>query len=169
MKKEEISAAKRHIVEACIQAAKSRGYSDATGVLRGTLLLADEPVSMDDLVDSTGYSKSTVSSSMNLLEGLGIAKRIVTPGDKRYRYVPETDPDVMRSVMLSGVRKEVQWILAALDLTEREIRLCDDTGEVLAGLERIRRFYKQIDELLDLLSRYTTEELIELLRSKMEP
>ncbi|MGD0954856.1 MAG: hypothetical protein ABR985_21140 [Methanotrichaceae archaeon] len=64
-------SAKRHIIDACVQSAKIKGYNDACGVLRGTLFLSEEPVSLDDLSKTTGYSKSTVCLNMNLLESLG--------------------------------------------------------------------------------------------------
>jgi len=72
-------SAKRHIIDACVQSAKIKGYNDACGVLRGTLFLSEEPLSLDDLSKTTGYSKSTVCLNMNLLENLGIAQRIVIP------------------------------------------------------------------------------------------
>jgi DNA-binding transcriptional regulator GbsR (MarR family) len=59
---------RRHIVNACIQWARIKGYSDSIGFLRGLAVSAKEPVSLDELVQETGYSKSTVSLNMNLLE-----------------------------------------------------------------------------------------------------
>jgi len=34
------------------------------------------------LVEETGYSKSTVSTNMGILERIGLVKRVVIPGDK---------------------------------------------------------------------------------------
>ncbi len=45
---------KKHIVDACVKAASAKGLSDASGVLRGTLFLTLEPMSMDELVEETG-------------------------------------------------------------------------------------------------------------------
>jgi DNA-binding transcriptional regulator GbsR (MarR family) len=164
MNRVEREALKRHIIDACVSAANSKGYSDAVGVLRGTLFLAEEPISMDQLVEETGYSKSTVSSNMSLLENLGLAKRVVTPKDKRYHYIAITDHNSLKKAMLSNVRTEVQLIMAALDLTERELRAKEGTSEsVMEKIASIRYFYGQIDRLLDLVSRYTTDELIALL------
>ncbi|MDM7911848.1 MAG: hypothetical protein QUS09_02005, partial [Methanotrichaceae archaeon] len=71
MNQEERGALRRHMIDACVQAANKKGCCDAVGVLRGTLFLETEPMSMDQLVEETGYGKSTVSSNMNLLESLG--------------------------------------------------------------------------------------------------
>jgi DNA-binding transcriptional regulator GbsR (MarR family) len=157
--------AKRHIIDACVQSAKSKGYSDACGVLRGTLFLADQPLSLDDLVEETGYSKSTVCLNMNLLENLGIAKRVIAPGDKRSRYTALSDPNSMKAALLANIKKEVQAILNALEQTQRDLEAVGDGAErTKERMADIRHFYEQTDELLDLLGRFTTEELIELLK-----
>jgi DNA-binding transcriptional regulator GbsR (MarR family) len=158
---------KRHIVDACIKAAKSKGFSDASGVLRGTLFLALEPMSMDQLVEETGYSKSTVSANMSLLENLGLAKRIVIPGDKRYHYVPVTDPDAIRAAMLVNLKNEVQLMLEALDLTERDLKEREpNASEIHERIIKIRHFYKQTVRLIELMAGHTTDELIELLKKE---
>ena len=172
MNMEERALLRRHIVDACIKAASNKGLSDAVGVLRGTLFLASEPMSMDELVAETGYSKSTVSSNMSLLENLGLARRVVIPGDKRYHYSPVTDPDSLKKAMLINVRNEILLLMAALDRTEKDIEKdienhidTDDStsNAVLGKITKIRRFYAQTGRLLDLVSQYTTEELIALL------
>lgn len=158
---------KRHIIDACVKAAKAKGFSDASGVLRGTLFFAIEPISMDQLVEETGYSKSTVSANMSLLENLGMAKRVVIPGDKRYHYIPVTDTDSLRTTMLKNIKNEIQLILEAIDLTERDLKECEPDATVIKErINEIRHFYKQTLQLVELLARHTTDELIELLEKE---
>lgn len=157
-------AAKRHIIDACVQSAKIKGYSDACGILRGTLFLSDQPLSLDDLVERTGYSKSTVCVNMNLLENLGLAKRVVIPRDKRSKYATISDPNSMKAMLLLNIEKEVRLIRDALDLAEIDLLTCGVQAErIKAKIASLKHFYKQIDELLGLIGRFTTEELIELL------
>jgi len=156
---------KRYMVDACVKVANSYGWCDAVGVLRGTLFLADRPVSMDELVAETGYSKSTVSANMSMLERRGLAKRVVIPGDKRYFYIPVTDPDSLKMEMILNMRQEMQVIIVAMNRTEEDLRACEHVSEAaLVGIGKARRFYMQTDLLLDLMSRYNTEELIALLQ-----
>jgi len=156
--------AKRHIIDACVQTAKIKGFNDACGVLRGTLFLSEEPLSLDDLAKTTGYSKSTVCLNINLLENLGIAKRIVIPGDKRSWYVAVSDPNSMKAVLLTNIKKEAQLILNALDQTERDLISCRaNTDKMQSKIAAMRHFYKQTDELLSLINKFTTEELIDIL------
>ncbi len=86
MNDEELLALKRPIIDACIKSAKKNGWSDAMGILRGTLFLESEPMSLDMLAEKTGYSKTTVRSNMNYLENLGMAIRVVGQVGKEHRY-----------------------------------------------------------------------------------
>lgn len=151
------------MVDACIKVANSYGLCDAAGVLRGTLFLADGPISMDELVEETGYSKSTVSSNMSTLERHGLVRRVIVPGDKRYYYIPVTEPDLLKKQMIANMRQEMQVIIAAMSRTEGDLMASVQGSASLERIDKIRRFYQQMDLLLDLISRYNTEELIALL------
>ena len=155
---------KRHMVDACVKVASGYGCCDAVGVLRGTLFLAGGPVSMDELVEETGYSKSTVSSNMSTLERHGLVRRVVIPGDKRYYYLPITDPDSLKNVLVVNMRQEIQLIIAAMNRTEEDLKACSDAStQIVERVEMTRSFYQHLDHLLDLISGYNTVELIEIL------
>ena len=124
-----------HIINACIQWARIKGYSDTIGFLRGLTILAKEPASLEDLKQETGCSKSTVSANMKLLEDMELVKRVVIPGDKRHLYTPIIDPEVIRANMLNAITKEMQLFCEALDRTESEILAGRDEAKYL--LERI--------------------------------
>ena len=164
MNPDEKDILKRYLVDACIKVANSYGLCDAVGVLRGTLFLAEGPISMDELVEETGYSKSTVSANMSTLERHGLAKRVIIPGDKRYYYIPVTEPDLLKKQMVANARQEMQIIIAAMNRTDEDLKACVHKSQAaLDRIEKARRFYQQMDLLLDLISRYNTEELIALL------
>ena len=168
MQQEEREILKRHMVEACVKVANSCGCSDAVGVLRGALILAEGPVSMDELVEETGYSKSTVSANMSTLERQGLAKRVIVPGDKRYYYLAVSDPESLKKEMILNMRQEIQLIIAAMDRTEEDLRLCPSPSDQIA--ERVlqaRSCYRHLDLLLDLISRYSADELIRLLENSL--
>ena len=165
MDRDEKDILKRYMVDACVKVANSYGCCDAVGVLRGTLFLADRPISMDELVEETGYSKSTVSSNISTLERQGLVRRVIIPGDKRYHYIPVTDPDSLKKELIANMRQEMQVIIAAMNRTEEDLRAREHvSSSALDGIDRARSFYMQTDLLLDLISRYNTEELIVLLQ-----
>jgi len=143
---------RRHIVKACTQWARIKGYSDSTGVLRGLTILAEEPISLDELASETGYSKSTVSTNMRLLEDLKLVKRIVIPGDKRHLYTPITDLDIIKLNALDAYNKEIQLFCEALDKTENDIRASGaETGRLLERIVDLKESYKREKKLFEAL------------------
>ena len=137
------------MIDACVQAANKKGCCDAVGVLRGTLFLETEPMSMDQLVEETGYSKSTVSSNMNLLETLGLARRVVIPGDKRYHYVLVTDPDSLRKAMLVHIKILHEWMSQSTEVMALTLAGSGDRERALQLSRAVReRHYTTAGELL---------------------
>lgn len=142
----------QHIIDACIQWARMKGYSDSTGFLRGLTIVAEDPISLDELVLETGYSKSTVSSNMNQLENMRLVRRIVIPGDKRHIYAPIIDLKIIRTNMLDAIDKEMQLFIVALDRTENDILSIGAEARFL--LERIvslKQSYEQGKKTIDFL------------------
>ncbi len=60
------------------------------------------------------------SSLIMALENLGLARRVVSPGDRKFRYVTVTDHDLMRSAIMANMKEEVKLMLFALGVTERD-------------------------------------------------
>ncbi|MHC1630876.1 MAG: GbsR/MarR family transcriptional regulator [Methanotrichaceae archaeon] len=155
---------REYIIDACVQVAKITGYSDASGVLKGSLLLATKPLSMDDLVEETEYSKSTISTNMNILENQGLVKRVRRSGDKRNLYVSTTSLET-RTAMMNNLSRGAHIMVSALDRAERYLENAkfDENTEHLKGrIAEIRETYRQIEQLINLMGKYTTKELIEI-------
>ena len=146
-----------HIIDACTQWARIKGYSGSVGLLKGLTVLAKEPVSLGELVQEIDYSKSTVSTSMNLLENLGLVERVVIPGDKRHLYMPITDSEIIRINMLDSIDREMQLFIMALDKSENDI--LSDGAESRYLLERIvslRQSYEQCKKAMDFLRKQSS-------------
>lgn len=155
---------RRHIINACIQWARIKGYSDSTGVLRGLAILAEEPISLDELVSETGYSKSTVSLNMRRLENLRLVKRIVIPGDKRHLYAPIIDLDIIRTNMLDAINKELQLFCEALDRTEKDLKADGaEAGYLLERVATLRESYEREKKTIDILRKKPLNDMRESL------
>ena len=155
---------RRHIINACIQWARIKGYSDSAGFLRGLAISAKDPVSLDELVQDTGYSKSTVSLNMNQLKNLGLVKRVVIPGDKRHLYAPITDSETIKTNMLDAITKEVQLFCEALNKTESDILAGrDDAKYLLERIASLRQSYEMGKKAIDFLRKQSLDEIKESL------
>jgi DNA-binding transcriptional regulator GbsR (MarR family) len=166
---EEMLALKKPIIDACVKTSQKNGWSDAMGILRGTLFLENEPMSLDMLAEKTGYSKTTVRSNMSYLENLGLARRVVGPVGKQHRYKQhryalETDTEAMRPVVLSTAKQEVHSVLQALNQIEKNLEDHSLEAEKISEImSKTRQFYEEMDRILQLMDQYTLKELIEVL------
>jgi DNA-binding transcriptional regulator GbsR (MarR family) len=166
---EETQALKKPIIDACVKSARKNGWGDAMGILRGTLFLESEPMSLDTLAEKTGYSKTTVRSNMGYLENLGMARRVVGPVGKphrykQHRYALVKDTEAMRPVVLSAAKAEVHSFLQALNQIEKNLEgHREEAEEMDAIVLKTRQFYEEMDRILRLMDQYTLKELIEIL------
>ncbi|MDQ1282775.1 MAG: hypothetical protein QG666_564 [Euryarchaeota archaeon] len=169
MNDEELSELKKPIIDACVRYAKKNGWSDAMGILRGTLFLESGPLSLDELAKKTGYSKTTVRSNMVVLENLGMARRVVDPVGKQHRYKQhryalETDAEAIWPLILSAERDETRSISQALNLAEKNLDANSPDGEKIRGIiSSQRHFYEEMNRMFEIMGKYTLKEVIEIL------
>ncbi len=164
-------ALKRPIIDACIKSAQKNGWSDAMGILWGTLFLESESMSLDMLAEKTGYSKTTIRSNMNYLESIGIARRVVGHLGKQHRYKQHryalvTDVESVRPVVLSTAKEEVNWILQALLQIRKNLEdKSTEEAELEDSLAKEIQCYEEMSKILELIGQFTSQELIEILES----
>ena len=169
---EELLDLKKPIIEACIKSAQKNGWSDAMGVLWGSLFLESQPLSLDALAEKTGYSKTTVRSNMSHLENQGIARRVVGPlgkqrSSKQHRYELVKDIEALRPAILSNKKEEAQLILQALFQAKKRLDEMEAKDQELeASLARAIELYEDSDRILDLIAQFSYKELIEILETK---
>ncbi|WP_423746585.1 hypothetical protein V5735_20210 [Haladaptatus sp. SPP-AMP-3] len=74
-----IEDAREEVVEAMAQSADIYGLKRSYGRLYGILFFADEPLSLDELVDESEYAKSTVSTAMQKMNRLHLGTSTLDP------------------------------------------------------------------------------------------
>lgn len=88
----------REFVEQMGFASESDGLSRIAGRLFGTLLLSEEPRSLDELAADLDVSKASVSTEARRLLERGVADRVSRPGDRRdfYQLAPDFFGQILR-------------------------------------------------------------------------
>jgi len=173
VKYEEILAIKMPLVEACIKSAKRNGWGDAMGLIRGILFLESEPMSLDELAEKTGYSKTTLRSNLNSLENFGLVTRVVSPLGKQHRYKQhryalQTDSEAMRLAVQSTAREEIRLILQALNQVEKNLEARGVVAENMGlMMSKTRHFYEEMDRVMELMNQFTPNEIIEILEKNI--
>ena len=78
--------------------AEADGFTRIAGRLFAELLLSDQPKSLDELADSLGVSKASVSTDARRLLDRGVVERHAKPNDRRdyYRLAPDFFSQIVR-------------------------------------------------------------------------
>src|SRR5262245_55041263 len=95
MSKERSSKAEQRFVEDVARLLVPWGVPPAAARLYGHLLLCPRPVSLDEISENLGISKSSASVAARLLESYTLARRHREPGTKRALYAVADDYETM--------------------------------------------------------------------------
>lgn len=166
---EDVESARAEVIEAAARSAEVYGLNGSYGRLYGELFFADEPLSLDDLVERSGYAKSTVSTAMQDMERLHVVHRRSIPGEgKRLYFEAETDFwQILQQLLNQEVRREIRTMTQALESAEAELEALDHE-QAAADLERVRYLKGQYEEwefLLNILTSTPVDKLQQMVAS----
>jgi DNA-binding transcriptional regulator GbsR (MarR family) len=164
---EDIKAARETVIEAMEQSADIYGLNRSYGRLYGLLFFADEPVSLDMLVEESGYAKSTVSTAMKNMERLHLVYRRSVPGEgKKAFYEAERDFwTVVQEFLRREVQREITVMLSALEEAKQTLESADDE-QATQDLEKVHEFmqiYNRSQQLVDILTSSSVDRLAGLI------
>jgi HTH-type transcriptional regulator, glycine betaine synthesis regulator len=118
------------------------GFSKLMGQLYGTLLLSDEPLSLDDMMERLEISKASVSLTMRSLERMGMVRQVWVRGSggRRKYYEAETDFWQIFSNVLSGREmRDVERALAVME--DNKARISDSLDTMTEEEQALARLY----------------------------
>jgi DNA-binding transcriptional regulator GbsR (MarR family) len=155
-----VETAREEVIEAMARSAEVWGAKRSYGRLFGVLFFADEPLSLDDVVERSGYAKSTVSTAMTTLERYHLVQRRSLPGEgKKAFYEAETDFwYVFQQFLRNEVAREIRVMSRALDSAAEQLE--DAEGEqAQRDLEKVRTLQRVYDRSQQLVSLVTSQPL----------
>ncbi|AEH25015.1 GbsR/MarR family transcriptional regulator [Pyrococcus yayanosii] len=161
-----VEEAKRIVMKSFANTARRFGQSELLGYIYGALFFSDEPLSLAEIAEITGYSLSHVSSAMKVLEGVGLVQRVKKPGDRKAYFVATKSFGEWRSAafysrLLRDVEETRENLLRALKELEGEEE--KDAERIREKLEKALRRNETARKLLAFLMRFRDEE--ELLKA----
>ncbi len=136
----------RSMVDGLGQLAAYFGFPAVMGRLYGALLMSPEPLSLDDLAERLGISKSNVSTNMQALERLGTVREVWVKGDsqrkRRKFYEAESDLwKIVTTVLQSRERREIELALQVLGENIQHLRA--GSAEMSPDDRQLAEFYLQ--------------------------
>jgi DNA-binding transcriptional regulator GbsR (MarR family) len=147
------------VIESMERSAEVYGLSRSAGRVYGVLYFASEPLSIPELVERTGYAKSTISNVTRKLTRIGLLRRRSSGGGgRRVQFEPEPNLwFVVQDVCQQHVAREIGSTRRTLDRALTQLDADDDAYDRVAELAAT---YDEFQTLLDLLMDHPIEELI---------
>lgn len=117
------------------------GLAPIGGRMLGLLIIADRPLSLDDMAHALYVSRASVSTNIRLIVTSGLAEPFNVPGDRRdyYRFGPDTWELTLRT--------ELDAILMMRRIGERGLAAARPTETV--AQERLRELLEFCDVLFE--------------------
>ena len=143
--------AQNKFIEGVGKLAESFGLSKIMAQLYAVLYLSDKPLSLDDMIETLGVSKGSISTNIRELENWGAVKNIWVKGSRKDYYEADTDIKKVfanklkssarkRTDQVSGMMKEFNALLesASGELTEEEKKIVKVYKERLKKIEDLK-------------------------------
>ncbi|QHS17671.1 helix-turn-helix domain-containing protein [haloarchaeon 3A1-DGR] len=156
--------ARERVIESMEQSAEVYGLSRSAGRIYGVLYFATEPLSIPELVEETGYAKSTISNVTRTLTRIGlIHRRSSEGGGRRVQYSAEREIwFILQDVLQQYVQREVQTTLRTVKRAESQLPDGED-GTEAERIAALRGTYEDLQEVITLAADLSAAELREAL------
>jgi DNA-binding transcriptional regulator GbsR (MarR family) len=128
----------RLFVERMGMAAEADGLSPIASRLFAVLLLADGPLSLDELAATLGVSKASVSTDARRLLERGVVERITHAGDRRDYYALASDS--FARIIRSRIDRWRRMQALITDLRTHAKQLSGAAEDRLKALEEVHTF-----------------------------
>ena len=165
MSADDVAEIREDVIETMERSAEVYGLSRSAGRVYGVLFFADDFLSIPELVERTGYAKSTISNVTRQLTRIGlIHRRSSEGGGRRVEFEPETDLwFVLQEAFNQYLAREMGITQRSLDRARRRLGNLDTEDADADGqrLAELQATYDDLEILVDLAITHSTEELIE--------
>lgn len=154
------------VIESMEQSAEVYGLSRSAGRVYGVLYFAEEPLSIPELVEETGYAKSTISNVTRQLDRIGlIHRRSSEGGGRRVEFEAESELwFVIQDVLQQYLHREVSGTRRTLDRALDQLEAVDDSetaAEKQERIEALRQSYTELRDLLEISRDHSVDEITE--------
>ncbi len=152
------------MVEVAARLCQMMGLPRSVGQIYGLLYLAPRPLGLDDIAESLGISKASVSTGTRHLLSWHAVRQVWKPGDRKDYFEVQADlAEVLRAnysgtfrPQLEKSRRKVTLLLASLESNRKagtvdreEYQVCRDRLDSLARLQgQIQKLLPFAEKLL---------------------
>ncbi|MBI4021464.1 MAG: hypothetical protein HY369_04410 [Candidatus Aenigmarchaeota archaeon] len=153
---DQIREVEKKIFSTFSDVASSIGYSPLHGHIIGVLLVKGKPLSLQDLAKETGYSSSMISLSLDLLQILGVVKKIKRAADRKL-YVELTGDllEALKHAVLTKLSKSIATSIRDFEEGRKALQPLQgpERDRVLKTIQTLETQIKRLKTYVDLLSK----------------
>ena len=139
------------ILDTFAEVASSIGYSPLHGKIIGVLLVHGRPMSLQALAKETGYSSSMVSLSLDLLDVLGVIKKVKKTADRKLYIELSGDLlECLKKAFVMRLERSITGSLGEFENLKKDAKEDSDASKTLGILEKE---IKRLETYINLLSK----------------
>lgn len=170
--KETLLKARERIIETIAQNIHLYGLTPSAGRQYGTMFFHNEPLTLDDMTEELGMSKTSMSTSVRSLADLKLVERAWKRGVRKDLYQVKDDwyqsfIDLFsikwrRSISLHSVA--IRKSLSELEELKNDPEISDELKDMvetdIAKLKYIQDYYEWLDRLVDAFEEHEIFKLV---------
>ncbi|WP_458415019.1 GbsR/MarR family transcriptional regulator [Schinkia sp. CFF1] len=159
--KQQLDLAKERVIDTIAHNMNLYGITDSVGRLFGLLFFSKNPMTLDEMKDELGMSKTSMSTSVRSLMDLKMVDKVWKKGVRKDLYQAEEDwyqtfIDLFSIKWRAAISMNVSYIekslkelnnLAKRDDVELEIR--EEARQVIEKLHTCLQYYRWLNRLVD--------------------
>ena len=146
---------KDEIYAAFSNTASTIGYDEVHGRIIAALIVNEGSMSLQEMAEETGYSSSSISLSLDLLEVFGIIKKEKKQGDRKLYIKMDGDLlDGLKQAILIRIQKSISETLGNFENYRGKLENMDsdDSKKVLEGLDTLEEEIERLEDFVDQLA-----------------
>lgn len=175
--KQQLDLAKERVIDTIAHNMNLYGITDSVGRLFGLLFFSNNPMTLDEMKDELGMSKTSMSTSVRSLMDLKMVDKVWKKGVRKDLYQAEEDwyqtfIDLFSirwraaiSMNVSSIEKSLKELksLVEQDEVENEIRI--EAENIIEKLYSCLEYYRWLNRLVD---SFESQEIFKFIPKKEE-
>ncbi len=148
-------AIERRVLSTFADVAASLGYSSLHGKIIGVLLVHSKPLSLQELAAETGYSAGMLSLSLDLLEVLGVIRKMKKTSDRKLYVSLSGDLlECLKNAITIKIMKGIKNSIVQFEEDKKELEKLEgqEKVKVMKTISVLESELKRLEGYISLLS-----------------
>lgn len=151
--KQQLEKARERVIESIAQNMNLYGITPSIGRLYGLLFFHDDPMTLDDMKENLGMSKTSMSTSVRSLMELKIVEKVWKKGVRKDLYTVTDDPyQTFIDLFTIKWRKGISMNIASIERSIKELQRLTEEETTSDEIKTLAK--KDIDKLEETVSYY---------------